>query len=76
MSLLPTSKRIFSKTVSLDIFTSEEERSRSKIDLREDRLKAILEGEKFVYDKERHEPKEDQSIEPLNSPSGVLCYVD
>ena len=74
-SLLPTAKQVFAKYKSLDLFTSEEEKSRAKIDLREDRLKAILEGEKFVYDKERHEPKE-HNIEPLGLPKGQLFYID
>jgi len=69
----PISRRVFATTLG----PSDEEIRECKINFREDRLKALLEGTSFVYDPDRHEAKTPiLDVKPLNKPSMQLMYFD
>lgn len=72
-NIFPNSKRVYPILYG----PSEEEISRCKINFREDRLKAILEGTKFEHNPDRHEPKSDLiEVKPLSAPTGNFFYID
>lgn len=72
MNLLPKAKRVYSKLVG----ASDEEIQRCKINFREDRLKSLLDGEKFVFDESRHTPKRELEVKPIGKPMNTLLYVN
>ena len=76
---LPTIRRVFSKTVSLDLIEPEDEKQRVRRNIREDKLKVVEHNIEnphdiivFKYNDDRHKVK----LLPLPTPTGILTYID